>query len=415
MPVVMAVMQPSEQSVTMALKPDQMVEIWSANGIREGTIQVYLMWIARFRRAVLARRPHLESLLTRAHALEFANRYAVSRGIDPRVARLSASSALRAWSWALAAHGHSVPPWVPEKKPVRPPTPLVEAFVHHRRLHRGVSPRTLLRDATVSQEFLSFLRTRRVQVGRLALTDVDAFLLHLRPRLSFRTIADNASCLRGFLRFLHATGRLRFDLASSITSPRVRRWERPPRVLPWSDVKKIICKIARTTLTGRRDYALLLAMAVYGLGACEVEGLQLEDIDWTAGQLVVRRRKTGREILLPLLPAVGEAIANYLRHGRPRHSTSRAIFVQHHAPYSALSTATAIRHVLRKWARSAGVSAPFLGSHVLRHSHASRQVDPGVPQRVVGDILGHDHPDSTSVYVRVAMRRLRALSLPVPK
>jgi site-specific recombinase XerD len=85
-----------------------------------------------------------------------------------------------------------------------------------------------------------------------------------------------------------------------------------------------------------------------------------------------------------------------------------------HAPYGSLGSAAAIRHVLHEHALSAGVSSRFLGSHVLRHSHASRQIDLGTSATVVGDILGHKRPESTSVYVSVALRRLRRLALPVP-
>ena len=156
-------------------------------------------------------------------------------------------------------------------------------------------------------------------------------------------------------------------------------------------------------------------MAAYGLGSGEVLRLTLDSLDWRRRHVCVIRPKTGREILLPLLPGVARALVAYLRYGRPRHCTSRALFVQTNAPYSCLHSAGAIRHMLHTHAMSAGVSAAFLGSHALRHSHACRQINQGAPVTVVGDILGHRRPESTSVYVRVALHRLRAVSLPVPR
>jgi integrase len=142
--------------------------------------------------------------------------------------------------------------------------------------------------------------------------------------------------------------------------------------------------------------------------------LQLADIDWRASTLRVVRKKTGVQTLLPLLPAVARALAAYLRHGRPRTRAAREVFVALLAPVRPLGS-TAIWHLVAKYAREGGVSAPFLGSHALRHSHVCRQIDQGVPPKILSDILGQADPNSVSVYTRVAMRRLRAVALPVPR
>jgi site-specific recombinase XerD len=247
------------------------------------------------------------------------------------------------------------------------------------------------------------------------LADIDAYVVKLREGLSRRTVANVCHSIRAYLRFLYVTRRLKHDLATSVAAPRCRAWERPPRALPWNDVQAILRGVDRSTRVGRRDFALLLTMTAYGLGAAEASGLQLGDVDWSGGSIRVRRPKTGQEVMLPLLPAVGRALLGYLRHGRPSHATTRALFVQTRAPHGALVGSSAIRHVLVKHARLAGVTATFLGSHALRHSHASRQIDLGAPQKVVGDILGHRSPTSTSVYIRVAVRRLSTLALPVPR
>jgi integrase len=151
------------------------------------------------------------------------------------------------------------------------------------------------------------------------------------------------------------------------------------------------------------------------MGAGEVLGLRLEDVDWRARMLHVRRPKTHVAIDLPLLPAVGRALAAYLRHGRPAHATAREVFVSAGIPHAALQGGAAIGHRIRKYARKAGVSAAFLGSHVLRHSHATRQIEIGASAKAVSDILGHRDVSSTSAYVRVATTRLRSLALPVPR
>jgi integrase len=197
-------------------------------------------------------------------------------------------------------------------------------------------------------------------------------------------------------------------------APRIRTVDRPPRALPWKDVQRLLRRIDVRSRLGRRDYAMLLSMASYGLGAGEVLGIQLEDIDWKARTLQVHRPKTKTAIVLPLLDHVARAFAEYLRHERPAHAAAREVFVSHRMPHARLTASSAIRHRIAKHAAAAGITAAFLGSHVLRHSHACRQIEGGAPPKVLSDILGHRRPSSTSAYVRVAVDRLRGLALRVP-
>jgi len=159
---------------------------------------------------------------------------------------------------------------------------------------------------------------------------------------------------------------------------------------------------------------MLLMLASYGMGASEVARLRLDDIDWSVRVVRITRRKTGVAIELPLSSAIARAVISYLRHGRPQRATVRNVFLSVRMPYRAVTSAV-IGHQVRKYAARAGVPAALRGSHVFRHSHATRQIDQGENPKVVSDILGHRRPASTSVYVRVAIRRLRALALPVPR
>ena len=204
------------------------------------------------------------------------------------------------------------------------------------------------------------------------------------------------------------------DLATHVAAPRVRSVDRPPRAVPWNDVRRILRAIDTAAPLGLRDKALFLMMATYGMGAGEVSGLQLDDIDWRSRRLRLRRPKTGVVTELPLLDPVARALAAYLRRGRPAHASTRVVFVSDHLPHGRLSGSTTIRHRLALYAGRAGIRG-YLGTHVFRHSHATRQIEQGRPAKVLGDILGHRRPASTSVYTRSAVLRLRAISLPVPR
>jgi site-specific recombinase XerD len=307
-----------------------------------------------------------------------------------------------------------MPQWGVPQEPERWRSPLIRGFAEHLRQYRGNPAHTIRKKIAHVSHFLAFLRERGQRPQQLRLQDIDAFVVSCRKRYARTTVADICSTLRGFARFLRMSGRISTDLAPSIIAPIVRSNEHPHRALPWEDVRRILRAVDRRTASGRRDYAILLMMSVYGLGAGEIIRLRLEDIGWRAATLHVVRPKTGVEILLPLLPAVTTALSSYLRHGRPQHAQSRQVFVTMRAPYRSLDSSSAIRHILIKHARRAGVTAPYLGAHVLRHTHACRQMELGAEPKVIGDILGHRDPDSTSAYLRVATERLRELALPVP-
>jgi integrase len=176
-------------------------------------------------------------------------------------------------------------------------------------------------------------------------------------------------------------------------------------------VQKILRGISRTAATGKRDYAIVLLLATYGLGAAEVLGIRLEDVDWQGGVLRVCRPKTNVSIELPLLPAVAQAMTAYLRWERPPARSVQHIFVRENMPYEPL-TSGAIRHRIRHYAHLAGISTKVIGAQ-RRHSHANRLIRSqcqGCERH-----SRHRSSSSTSVYVRVALERLRAVALPVPR
>ncbi|PYT79608.1 MAG: integrase, partial [Acidobacteria bacterium] len=323
-----------------------------------------------------------------------------------------ASKALHAWACALRDLGSPLPQW--REKPTPQLPPLVSEYCKYRRLHNGVSDGTLIRDIETARGFLLQLRSRTKPVERTTLNDVDAFVRNLSTRLAKRTVADTCSSLRAFLRFLHITGKLSADLAGAVIAPRYRIDEHPPRALPWGDVQRILHSISRSKAPGKRDFAIILLLATYGLGAAEVLALQLNDLDWQAGILRARRPKTNVPIELPLLPAVAKALAAYLRQERPPTRSIKHVFLRKNMPYEPMTSA-AIRHRIRHYARLAGISAKIIGAHAFRHSHAARQVDAGANIKIVSDILGHRSSSSTSIYVRVALRRLQTVALPVPR
>lgn len=392
------------------------IDLWRKGQLCSGTIHIYLQWVRRFR--VFCQRRKLDEVeqLTRKGVQRFVRHYAGPRLGNRASAPSSrgvAHNALHAWSCTLRALGVTTPPWR-IKSEALPLPPLFEEYRRYRQAHCGVSARTLRRDIDTATAFLALLRRRRRPIEQTRLQDVDVFVSMSAARFSLSTVADTCSSLRAFLRFLHTTGRLTADLASGVMRPRFRVSQRPPRTLPWADVRRILRSIEKKQSPGRRDYAIILLLATYGLGAAEVLALRLGDIDWKGSVIRAHRPKTKASIELPLLPAAARALIDYLRRERPPAKGGTHLFLRKNMPYEPMTSA-AIRHRIRHWATLAGIRAKVIGAHAFRHSHATRQVDGGANIKVLSDILGHRSVSSTSVYVRVALKRLRGVALPVPR
>jgi integrase len=356
-------------------------EFWRAGHLGVNTIQVYLQWVRRFREYCLRLKIDDVGELSCDGVRRFVSRYAGPR-LGKRVAARSghvACNALHAWSCALRALGMEPPPWRAKRESPGLP-PLLEEFVLYRKAHNGVSDGTLGRDIETARAFLALLKRRKRPLGQVAVRDLDMFIRKCAARFSTSTVADTCSSLRGFLRFLQAAERVTADLAASVMGPRFRRSQRPPRTLPWNDVRRVLKSIDRKHSPGKRDYAVTLLLATYGLGAAEVLALRLGDIDWKGSVIRTVRPKTKTVIELPLLPAVARALADYLRRERPPAKGIVQVFLRKRMPYAPL-TSSAIRHRIRHWASIAGIESPVLGAHVFRHSHATRQVDAGANHR----------------------------------
>jgi site-specific recombinase XerD len=391
------------------------VRLWRKSGLTQGSIVTYLQWVRRFQTYCDLHGLEEISELTLAGAIKFGSLYIGPRARGPvgESTRFAARNALHAWACAMHSLKTPILPWRQKPEPVKL-SPLLTEYCRHRRSDCGVAAATLQRDFKTANAFLSLLQSQAKNAASARADDVDTFIFELSQRISKRTVADTCSSLRAFLRFLRLTGRLDHDLDACVMAPRVRLAERPPRILPWSHVRRILRSIPQSQSPGKRDFAMLLLMATYGLGAAEVLQLRLKDLDWKAEVFRVQRPKTGILIDLPLLPPVAKALSAYLLNERPSHAASRRIFLSMRMPHDPL-TSGGIRHRIRFYARCAGITTDVIGAHAFRHSHASKQIDAGVNPKIVGDILGHRNPSSTSVYVRVALRRLRMVALPVPR
>ncbi len=241
--------------------------VWRENRcLTEPTIAAYRGWVRVFieycRRH--SRQPRVE--LTYAGAMRFLDCHARRRPAARRTLE-NGRMALHRWAEALQVLGEPLPPWRPgigirlAPKTSRRSPALLQEYAEYMRCERGCSVRTIAVQRFYLEHLLKFLRSRGRSPRRLRLSDIDALLIQRRARWSIRTRADMCTAVRGFLRFLHVTGRIKSDLSGAVLAPRVRRDTAPRRALPWPHVKRILRGIERSTPVGRRDYALLLMMS----------------------------------------------------------------------------------------------------------------------------------------------------------
>ncbi|SMX95392.1 Site-specific recombinase XerD [Brevibacterium sp. Mu109] len=248
------------------------------------------------------------------------------------------------------------------------------------------------------------------QLAGLSARDVVEFVTGEVSCRSVGSAKNLITGLRSFLGWLHLQGATIFGLAQAV--PSVAGWsgDALPRALSQTQVKSLLAACDHRRRTGRRDYAVMLLMVRLGLRAGEVAGLQLDDIDWRSGQIVVRG-KGNRSERLPLPSDVGEAVAAYLQTGRPT-STSRTVFLRANAPIRGL-TAAGLADVVRTAGRRAGVADA--NAHRLRHTAATEMLRSGGSLPEVALVLRHRSTASTARYAKVDQTALRDLARPWPR
>jgi integrase/recombinase XerD len=216
--------------------------------------------------------------------------------------------------------------------------------------------------------------------------------------------------LRSFLRFCFIEGLVEADLSQAALPVTGRRRSSLPRGITKPDANALLACCDRRSVVGRRDYAVITTVLRLGLRASEVAGLRLDDIDWRAGELVVRG-KGARSDRLPLPADVGRSIASYLQRGRPR-SKRREVFLRARAPFGPIAPGT-VSSTVRRACRRAGVAE--VGAHRLRHTVACEMVSAGVPLVQIAQVLRHHSLQSTAIYARVDVDQLRLLAAPWPE
>jgi integrase/recombinase XerD len=249
-----------------------------------------------------------------------------------------------------------------------------------------------------------------LQLDRVDVAGVRAFVVQECPRMGRRAAQLTVVALRALLRFLHLEGVLERSLAGAVPSVAGWRLSGLPKRLEPGQVDAMLASCDRSRVIGLRDLAILTLLARLGLRAGEVAALSLEDIDWRAGELIIRG-KGCRSERLPLPHDVGEPIAGYLRDARPATALDRAVFVRVRAPHHRMTPA-AVTYVVKAAALRAGLDP--VHAHRLRHTAASELLRCGATLPEVGQVLRHRRAATTAIYAKVDREALRQIARPWP-
>ncbi len=293
--------------------------------------------------------------------------------------------------------------------PASPPGDGDDQIIAHYRTYlrheRGLVPYTV----DCYARYARLLLARLAGFGRLDAETVISYVADETARRRVEAAKQFVNATRWFLRYLHRQGLADADYSSVV--PGVAGWQQTaiPKSVPPGSLEAALQKIARHSVTGRRDYALVYLIARLGLRASEAAALTVDDIDWHRGTLYVRG-KGHRDELMPLPADVGEVLADYLADPRQRRR-DRQVFQRVHAPVGGITGATVNPVVKHAFAR-----AGFEGvtPHSLRHGAATEMLRLGASLAEIGQVLRHRSSASTAIYAKVDYAELRVFARPWP-
>lgn len=280
-------------------------------------------------------------------------------------------------------------------------------LIHLANLRR--SKHTLILYRRYLSEFLIYLSDQ----GVTSLEDISEY--HIISMVTARTCTHKiVSSLRGLFRYWSKQGLVDVRFDQFFDSYRPRKKERIPSFYATEEITKVEMSISRSSLTGKRDYAMLLLASRLGLRSSDIASLKLSNIDWNNNLINLTMVKTKKKIELPLLADVGNAIIDYLQYSRP-NSLLKNIFLRTRAPYTAMASESVSSAISSAICRSGiNVNNKHHGPHSLRHSLASNMLKAGVNMPVISETLGHQDTQTTMIYLNIDIESLLKCTLSIP-
>ena len=261
----------------------------------------------------------------------------------------------------------------------------------------------------MSVVFMDYLTQRKISSADQVTMDICNSYLKTLAGYSFKTVEQNVCGVRHFLRFLHSSGKISVDYAEKIHMPSISKSARIPSAWQAEELKAMLAAIDRNSPTGKRDYAMIVLACVLGLRIGDIKNLRFKNFNWEDKKLSIIQHKTHKPLNLPLPDAVGWAVIDYIKNGRPQYYESDVIFLKHMPPFDPIGDENHMQQQIIRYMRKAGIDQrrkKHSGFHSLRHSAGSMLLEMETPLPVITDILGHSDSDVTAVYLKTDLQKL---------
>ena len=260
-----------------------------------------------------------------------------------------------------------------------------------------------------------YCHLNRIGVNRLSGTKASDILSYIEQMDPYASAKKHVSLniLKIFFRYLCEHHILSADYSRIISKDNYKNQPKLPSTFTDEEIDALLKAVDRGSPKGKRDYAILLLATKLGLRASDICELRFENIVWERNVIMFNQYKTGEMLELPLLPEIGNAIIDYLRHGRPVSQDSNC-FIHMRAPYERIHSSD-LGNLVRKYITLAGInySNRKHGPHALRHCFASALLRAKVPLPVISKALGHKNMASSMFYLRIDINSLRKCALEV--
>lgn len=281
---------------------------------------------------------------------------------------------------------------------------LVDRFLAHLKIERGLSPHTVRAYSSDLARYLEWAAREGIDAIALDHREIRRYLAELdQARYARRTIARRLAAVRSFFSYLVNEGIASTDPSSVLATPKINR--RLPRVAPDDVLAALLDGPWGDSAADLRDAAIIELLYATGMRVSELTGLRIDSLDLVQGQMVVLG-KGSKERLLPVHRRAVERMRTYLRTGRPslvREGSGNTVFLSTRG--RALSP-EAVRRILSKRLALVGASVS-ISPHSLRHTFATHLVEAGADLRTVQELLGHIALSTTQIYTHVSMKRLQ--------
>lgn len=266
----------------------------------------------------------------------------------------------------------------------------------------------------ISVVFMDYLAQRKISSADQVTMDICNSYLKTLAGYSFKTVEQNVCGVRHFLRFLHSSGKISVDYAEKIHMPFISKSARVPSVWQAEELKAMLASIDRNSPTGKRDYAMIVLACVLGLRIGDIKNLRFKNFNWEEKKLSIIQHKTHKLLNLPLPDAVGWAVIDYIKNGRPHYYESDVVFLKHMPPFDPIGNENHMQQQIIRYMRKAGIDQrgkKHSGFHSLRHSAGSMLLEMETPLPVITNILGHSDSDITAVYLKTDLQKLAKCAL----